>query len=111
MNEPNAAMAVMTGHSFCAQPSRFHASASPATSSTTIWLITSVSEMAPDGIGRYGSLIASRSRSNQSLQVCVKPQRIGPESTIVPSALIKSSPTTPQLSVVGASPKRFQIAW
>lgn len=54
--------------------------------------------------------MASRSRSYQSLMVCVKPHRIGPDSIIAPIALIVSVPTTPQLSVVGASPKMFQTA-
>ena len=38
--------------------------------------------MRPDGIGRFGSLIASTSRSNQSLTACDVPQTIGPASSM-----------------------------
>ena len=55
--------------------------------------------------------MASSSRSNQSLIVCVKPHMKGPASTIAQKAFTASVATTPTLSVVGASPKRFHSAW
>eukprot|EP00962_Isochrysis_galbana_P004571 scaffold1246_cov117-Isochrysis_galbana.AAC.3 len=111
MNEPNVAMSVMTGHSLCAHASSCVASTRPPTSSAPICTYTSVGEILPDGIGRYGSLMASSSRSYQSLMVWVKPHRMGPERVMAHKALIVSSPTTAHESVVGASPKRFQTAW
>ena len=71
MYEPKSTSAVTTGQSCSHHWSRVHAAAQPPKSKVYICTWTSNSEMAPLGMGRLGSLMASISRSYQSLIVCV----------------------------------------
>ena len=95
MNAPKTESRVTTGKSCPAQLSHRYAVPIPASSSTQICAMTSNSEIFPEGIGRYGSLIASISRSYQSLIVWVYPVRNGPESTMHVAAFARSVAARP----------------
>lgn len=60
---PRMETAVITGQSLPAQPSRLYAMPTVPRRRKAIWAYTSFCEILPEGMGRYGSLIASRSRS------------------------------------------------
>ena len=91
ISDPNAASPKSVGCSCPAHTSSTAATASPPSSSVTICTITCGSEILPEGIGRYGSLIASISLSKKSLIVCVYPVSSGPLIVMQSADLATSS--------------------
>lgn len=63
MIEPKTAMEKTVGKSWPAQASSASDRPSPPTSKMPDWTATSRPVMRPEGMGRFGSLMASRSRS------------------------------------------------